>query len=65
MLTKSIFETLPIFIIAASLLLIAFVHHPIALISGIGLIIASCLMIYRHYTDLGTDKDALNKGHSV
>lgn len=65
MLTKPIFETLPIFIIAVSLLLIAFVHHPIALLSGLGLIIASCLMIYRHYTDLGTDEEALDEGNIV
>lgn len=65
MLTKPIFETLPIWIIALSLLLIAFVHHPIAIISGVGLIVASCLMIYRHYTELGTDADALDDGHTI
>lgn len=65
MLTKPIFETLPIFIIAVSLLLIAFVHHPIALLSGLGLIIAGCLMIYRHYTDLATDEEAIDEGNIV
>ncbi len=65
MFTKPIFETLPIVIITLSLLLIAFVHHPIALISGVGLLVASVLMIYRHYTDLGNDQDAVNGGHSI
>lgn len=65
MFTKPIFETLPIVITTLSLLLIAFVHHPIALISGVGLIVASCLMIYRHYTELGTVADALDDGHSI
>lgn len=60
MFTKPIFETLPILITTLSLLLIAFVHHPVALIAGVAMIIASCLMIYRHYTDLGTDADALD-----
>ena len=65
MLKNSIFETLPIFIIAASLLLMGFLHHPIALIAGGGLILASILMLYRHYTDLGKDEDALDEGHIV
>lgn len=60
MLTKPIFETLPIGIIALSLLLIGFIHHPVALIAGTGLIIASCLMLYRHYTEAGTAADALD-----
>jgi hypothetical protein len=45
--------------------LIAFVHHPVALISGAGLIVASCIMIYRHYTELGTAADALDEGHKI
>ncbi|MGD8925965.1 MAG: hypothetical protein PVG20_03900 [Thioalkalispiraceae bacterium] len=65
MFAKPIFETLPILITALSLLLIAFVHHPVALISGAGLIVASCIMIYRHYTELGTAADALDEGHKI
>ena len=62
MLTKPIFETLPIGIIALSLLLMALVHHPIAIVAGTGLIIASCLMLYRHYTEAGTAADPLDDG---
>ena len=65
MLTKPIFETLPIGIIALSLLLIALVHHPIAIIAGVGLIVASCLIIYRHYTEVGTAAGALDDGHTT
>ena len=65
MFTKPIFETLPIVITAFSLLLIALVHHPVALISGIGLIIASCIILYRHYTELGTAAHALDDGHRI
>ncbi|MGD8784778.1 MAG: hypothetical protein PVG75_10085 [Thioalkalispiraceae bacterium] len=65
MFTKPIFETLPILITAFGILLIALVHHPVALISGAGLILASCIMLYRHYTELGTDANALDEGHSI
>jgi len=65
MFTKPIFETLPILITTLSLLLIAFVHHPIAIIAGTGLIIMSCLLLYRHYTELGTDADVLDDGQAI
>jgi len=65
MFTKPIFETLPILITALSLLLIAFVHHPVAIVAGAGLIIMSSLLLYRHYTELGTDADVLDDGHTI
>jgi len=65
MFNKPIFETLPILITTLSLLLIAFVHHPVAIVAGTGLIVLSCLLLYRHYTELGTDADVLDEGHTI
>jgi len=53
MFAKSIFETLPIAIIAASILLMVFLHHPIALFAGITLIIGSCYIIYKRVNAIG------------
>jgi len=63
MFTKPIFETLPIVFIALGILLIAFVHHPLALAAGAFLILSSGFVIYRYYTDLGTDADAFLDEH--
>ena len=65
MFTKPIFETLPILVTALSLLLIAFIHHPVALIAGLGMIVASILIMYRYYTELGTNPDALDESYSI
>lgn len=65
MFAKPIFETLPILITTLSLLLIAFVHHPIAIVAGAGMIVASCLILYRRYTEVGTDASALDEGHAI
>ncbi len=60
MFTQPIFETLPIAVIAASILLMALVHHLATFGIGIALIIISCIMLYRRYTQLGTDPDVLD-----
>ncbi len=53
MFSKPIFETLPIALIAAGILLVTFVHHPLAVLSGLALVAASCYMIYRRVNEIG------------
>jgi len=53
MFSKPIFETLPIALIAAGILLVTFIHHPLSMISGVALVIGSCYMIYRRVNDIG------------
>lgn len=60
MLSKPIFETLPIAIIAASILLMLLVHSFPALIVGGILIVTSCIMLYRRLTEMGTDPDVMD-----
>ena len=60
MFTRQIFETLPIMLIALSILLIALVHTPLALITGSAVILANCVMLYRRYVDLGTNPDVMD-----
>lgn len=60
LLTKPIFETLPIAIIAASILLMLFLHTPLAFIVGGVLILASVDMLYRRLTAMGTDPDVMD-----
>lgn len=60
MLTKPIFETLPIAIVAASILLMLLVHSvPTFIVGGI-LIVASCIMLYRRLSEMGTDPDVMD-----
>lgn len=60
MFTRQIFETLPIAVIALSLLLMALVHTPYVWIAGIALILLSCIVLYRRYCDLGTNPDVMD-----
>ena len=60
MFDKPIFETLPIAVIALSIMLIVFAYHPVSLVAGLGLILASCIVIYRRYSEMGTDTNALD-----
>lgn len=60
MFTRQIFETLPIAIIALSILIMALYHSPISFALGGSFIVASCVMLYRRYTELGTDPDVMD-----
>lgn len=60
MFTRQIFETLPIALIALSILFMVLVHTPLALITGSALIVMSCIVMYRRYVELGTDPDVLD-----
>ena len=60
MFTRQIFETLPIALIALSFLLMVLVHTPLALISGSALILVNCVVLYRRYTELGTNPDVMD-----
>ena len=57
MLSKPIFETLPM---AVSLLLMLLVHSLPAFIVGGILIVTSCIMLYRRLTEMGTDPDVMD-----
>jgi hypothetical protein len=60
MFTKPIFETLPIAVIAAAILLMLLMHNIPAFIVGTLLIIAACIALYRRLSDLGTDPDVMD-----
>ena len=60
MLTKPIFETLPIAIIAASILFMLLIHSGTAFLLGGLFIIAACVMQYRRLTAMGTDPDVMD-----
>jgi hypothetical protein len=60
MFTRQIFETLPIALIALSILLMALVHTPLALFAGCAMILLNCVVLYRRYIELGTDPDVLD-----
>lgn len=60
MFTRQIFETLPIAFIALSILLMALVHSMLAFIAGGSIILLSCIILYRRYSDLGTNPDVLD-----
>ena len=60
MFTRQIFETLPIALIALSILFMVLTHTPLALITGSALIVMSCVVMYRRYVELGTDPDVLD-----
>jgi hypothetical protein len=60
MLTKSIFETLPITIIAASILIMVLMHSVVAVIVGGLCIVAACVMLYRRLSEMGTDPDVMD-----
>ena len=65
MFTRQIFETLPIALIALSILVMALVHTPLTLIAGSALIVVNCVVLYRRYVELGTDPDVLDYTPSV
>jgi len=60
MFTRQIFETLPIAVIALSILLMALIHTPLALIAGGLVILLSCIILYRRYLELGTNPDVMD-----
>ena len=60
MFTKPIFETLPIAIIAASILFMLLLHTITALILGGLLIIVACVALFRRLSELGTNPDVMD-----
>lgn len=60
MFTKPIFETLPIAVIAAGILLILLLHTLFAFIVGALLITAACISLYRRLDQIGTDPDVMD-----
>lgn len=60
MFNNPIFETLPIAVVAASILMMLLWHTLLAFIIGGLLISAACLALYRRLTDLGTDPDVMD-----
>ena len=60
MFIKPIFEILGIVILALSILLMVFVHSPLALSLGAVALIAGMIIIYRHYVEMGTNPDVLD-----
>ena len=59
MFTRQIFETLPIAIIAAGILLLVLLHTLPGLVGGVGLIVTGVVILIRRYIELGTDPDVL------
>jgi hypothetical protein len=60
MFTKPIFETLPIAVIAAGILLILLLHTLLAFLVGVVFIAAACISLYRRLDQLGTDPDVMD-----
>lgn len=60
MFTRQIFETLPIAVIAAGILLLALFHSLPGLLLGTVLILGGVVMLIRRYIELGTDPDVLD-----
>lgn len=60
MFIKPVFETFGIALIAAGIMLMAFLHTPLALIAGLAIMLSGLTMIYRHYTQMGTNPDVLD-----
>ena len=65
MFTKPIFETLPIAVIASSILLMLLLHSATAFIIGAILIVAACIMLYRRLDEMGTDPDVMDYVETV
>ncbi len=57
MFSKPIFETLPIALIAAGILLVTFIHHPLSAFTGLVLVLGSCYMIYRRVNEISLSND--------
>jgi hypothetical protein len=55
MLSKPIFETLPIAITAASILFMLVLHSVSSFLVGSALVLAACIMLYRRLSEMGTD----------
>lgn len=60
MLSKQIFETLPIAVIAAGILVILVFHTLLAFIVGGLFITVACLSLYRRLEEMGTDPDVMD-----
>jgi len=60
MFIKPIFEILGIVVVAVSILLMVFVHSPLALGLGVTALVAGMIIIYRHYVEMGTNPDVLD-----
>jgi len=60
MFIKPIFEILGIAVVAVSILLMVFIHTPLALSLGAVALIAGMIIIYRHYVEMGTNPDVLD-----
>jgi hypothetical protein len=59
-LQKPIFETLPIAIIAASIVLMVLIHSLTGLILGGIAIFLACVLQYRRLRQMGTDPDVMD-----
>ncbi|VAW91657.1 hypothetical protein MNBD_GAMMA21-2761 [hydrothermal vent metagenome] len=57
MFDKPIFETLPITLIAAGILLVTFLHHPLSMLAGLALVIGSCYVVYRRVNEISSNID--------
>ena len=55
MFIRPIFESLGITIVTLGILLMTLAYSPLALIAGIGVLVAGLLLIYRHYVELGSN----------
>ncbi len=64
MFSKPVFETLPIALIAAGILLVTFIHNPLSMLSGLALVAGSCYMIYRRVNDIGIINDDQDLSHT-
>lgn len=60
MFIRPVFEIIGITLVSFSILLMVFVHKPIALIFGVALLVSGLGVIYRHYVEMGTDPDVLD-----
>jgi len=60
MFTRRIFETLPIAVIALTILLMALIHSPFVVVAGSLLIVLNCIIMYRRYNELGTNPDVMD-----
>jgi len=60
MFIRPVFQTFGITLIATGILLIVLIHTVLTLIVGLTFLVGGLAMIYRHYTEMGTDPDVLD-----
>ena len=57
MFNKPIFETLPVALIAAGILLVTFIHNPLSWFTGLVLVFGSCYIVYRRVNEISLSND--------